>query len=773
MWPCRCCLLAHGPAMIAGFVLPVLNRPGAPDAVPVLAALPDSRILRGVLAMKKPIMRRLSVIVVAVLTMSKAINGHGTTAQEASTAVNPLLSPSTLPLQYPHFDRIRDEHYQPAVEQGMAEHSVEIGAIAGNPEPPTFDNTIVAMERSGVLLERATRAFFLRVGADTNDALEQVRSDLAPVLAAHADAILLDEALFRRVEAVYEQRQGLGLDPESLRLVEEVYKDFVRAGARLSPADKVALKALNAELATLQTRFNQNVKNEVNASAIVVDAVDELAGFSPDQVAAAAEAAKSRGLDGKYVIPLVNTSGQPALVALENRALRERIYRTSLGRGSSGGAFDNRDVLSRVMALRAERARLLGYESHAAYQLEVQTAGTVATVNRLLASLAPPAVVNARREAAGIQEIIDREGGDFELAPWDWDLYTERLRLERFAFDETSLRPYFELNNVLEKGVFYAANRLYGITFRQRLDLPVYHPDVSVWEVSDRDGSTLALFLMDPYARESKNGGAWMNSYVMQSHLLGNSPVVANHLNITRPLDGQPALLSWDEVTTMFHEFGHALHGMFSDVKYPYFSGTSVPRDFVEYPSTVNQMWAEWPEVLQNYALHHETGEPMPPELLQKVLAKGTFNQGFATTEYLAASLLDQAWHQLQPEDVPDAGGVLDFETLALERAGVNFAPVPPRYRSTYFSHIMAGYAAGYYSYIWSEVMDADTVEWFKENGGLLRKNGDHFRDILLARGGSADAKQLFRDFRGRDPDIGPLLLRRGLVRPGKAPPGG
>ena len=504
--------------------------------------------------------------------------------------------------------------------------------------------------------------------------------------------------------------------------------------------------------------------DEVNANAIVVDSVEELAGFSATQIAAASEAAKARDLEGKYVIPLLNTSGQPAFSSLENRALRERIHKTSLSRGMSGGEFDNRETLARIVKIRAERAQLLGYENHAAYRLEKQTARTTDAVNERLATLAPPAVANAKREAGDLQAMIDAEGGEFELASWDWDFYTEKVRQDRYDFDESQLKPYLEMNNVLVNGVFFAAEKVYGLTFKERPDLPVYLPDVKVWEVFDADGTTLALFIQDYYARESKRGGAWMNAYVSQSNLMGTRPVVANHLNVPKPPEGEPTLLTWDEVTTMFHEFGHALHGMFSNVKYPSFAGTSVPRDFVEYPSQVNEMWADWPEVLENYAVHYETGEAMPGELLEKVLATAKFNQGFATTEYLAASLLDQAWHQKKPEELPDADGLIGFEANALDEAGVAMDTIPPRYRSTYFSHIIGGYSAGYYAYIWAEVMDADTVAWFKENGGMSRENGDHLRRTVLSRGGAEDAMKLFSNFRGREPDIQPLLERRGLT---------
>jgi peptidyl-dipeptidase Dcp len=546
-------------------------------------------------------------------------------------------------------------------------------------------------------------------------------------------------------------------------LVEKYYTDFIRSGANLSNEEKESLKKINGEMAVLQTTFSQNVLKEVNALAVVVDFKNELDGLSDAAIEAAANEAKSRELDGKYVLTLRNTSGQPPIASLTNRALRERIHKTSLSRGSRGGDYDNRDVLANIIKLRAERAQLMGYDNHAAYSLENQTAQTPKAVNERLSSLAPKAVSNANKEATDLQKMIDAEDGSFKLASWDWDFYTEKVRADRYNFDTSQLKPYFEMDNVLQNGVFYAATQLFGITFKERFDLPVYQEDVRVFEVFNEDGSALALFLFDGYARSSKRGGAWMNAYVSQSKLKGNKPVIANHLNVVKPPKGEPTLMSFDEVITTFHEFGHTLHGMFSDVNYPYFAGTSVPRDFVEYPSQVNEMWAIWPEVLKNYAVHHETGKPMPKELLDKVLATQKFNQGFTTTEYLAASLLDQALHQLSPDQVPTGEEIIAFEADALKTAGVAMDVIPPRYRSTYFSHIIGGYSAGYYSYIWSEVLDADTVEWFKENGGLKRENGDHFRKTLLSRGGSKDALKIFKDFRGAEPNIQPLLDRRGL----------
>ena len=682
---------------------------------------------------------------------------------------NPLLQESALDFHYPPFDKIKDEHYAPAYEEGMAQQLKEIEPISSNPEAPTFENTIVALEKTGDLLGRVDRIFSNLAGANTNPTLQKIESDMAPKLAAELDAIHLNGPLFKRIETLYNNRDKLGLDAEAQWLLERYYKDFVRAGAKLSETDKTKLKAMNAEIAELETKFSQNVLKEKNASSIVVDKREELDGLSPDELAAATAAAKEEKKDGKFVLALQNTTGQPPLTNLKNRSLRERIMKTSLARNSHGGDWDNRQVVLRLVKLRAERAVLLGYANHAAYQLEDQTAHNVPTVNKLLAELAPPAVANARKEAADMQKVIDSEKGGFQLASWDWDYYSEKVRQARYAFDEAQIKPYFEINHVLQDGVFFAANKLYGITFKERHDLPVYQPDVRVFEVYDKDGSPLAIFLGDYYARPSKRGGAWMNEYVNQSGLLGMKPVVANHLNIPKPEAGQPTLLTFDEVTTMFHEFGHALHGMFSNVKYPRFSGTNVPRDFVEYPSQVNEMWAAWPEVLKNYARHYQTGQPMPQALLDKVLAAEKFNQGFKTTEYLAATLLDQAWHQLSPAQVPN--DALAFEAGALKKAGVDLPTVPPRYRTTYFSHAFAGgYSAGYYSYIWAEELDADSVEWIKEHGGLKRENGDHFRDTLLSRGGSEDAMKLFHNFTGRDPWIEPLLKRRGLEPVPSAP---
>nr|WP_229213103.1 MULTISPECIES: M3 family metallopeptidase [unclassified Duganella] len=683
-------------------------------------------------------------------------------APAASLAGNPLATASTLPFHYPAFDKIKDEHFQPAFVEGMRIQLKEIEAIANNKKPATFENTIVAMEKSGELLTRVQTTFGNLQGANTNDKLDAIDSEMSPKLAAHGDAIYLNPKLYARVKSLYDNRDKLKLDAESKHLLERYHTDFVRAGAKLSNADKEKLKAINGAIATLQTTFTQNVLKETNASALVVDTREELAGMTDAAIDAAAAAAKAKGMDGKFLVAIVNTSGQPPLAVLTNRAVRERLMAASLTRGSHGGEFDSREVVLKIAKARAEKATLLGYANFAAYSLEDQTAHDTAAVNKLLGELAKPAVNNARKEAADLQAVVDADKGGFQIDASDWAFYTDKVRAQRFAFDENQLKPYFELNNVLTNGVFYAAGKLYGLSFKERKDLPVYNPDVRVFDVFDADGKQLAIFIADMYARSNKQGGAWMNEYISQSSLLGTHSVVANHLNIPKPPAGEPTLLTYDEVKTAFHEFGHALHGMFSNVKYPRFSGTSVPRDFVEYPSQVNEMWAVWPEVLTNYAKHYKTGEPMPKELLDKVIASKKFNQGFLTTEYLSASLLDQRWHQLTPAQIPT--DVLGFEAASLKDMGVDFAPVPPRYRTTYFSHSFSGgYSAGYYAYLWSEKLDADTVEWFKEKGGLKRENGDWFRAKLLSRGGTDDAMNLFRNFRGRDPIIEPLLDRRGL----------
>ncbi len=685
---------------------------------------------------------------------------------EEAPEVNPLLIESTLPYGMPPFDLIEDEHYREALEAGMAEHTEEIEAIASNPDDPTFDNTIVAMERSGQTLNRVSRIFFNLSGANTSDTLQDIQREMSPKLSAHSDAINLNPDLFARIETLHEQRDELDLDAESLRLLEEYRTQFVRAGAQLSDDEKDQLREINRELAELGTEFSQNVLAEVNDSAVVFDNREALAGLSDSAIERAASEAADRGHeDGHYVITLLNTSGQPPLADLENRESRQRVHEASLSRGSRGNEHDTREIVRRVVELRARRAQMLGYDTHADYILERQTAGSVETVNDMHRQVVPIAFEAARAEGADIQAIIDEiEDEPFELASWDWSYYAEKVRQRRFDFDESQIRPYFELDNVLENGVFYSAEKLFGITFKERPDLPTYHPDVRVWEVFEEDGTGLGLMIGDFYSRSNKRGGAWMNSYRIHSRLLGGHPVTGNHLNIPKPPEGEPTLMTWDEVTTLFHEFGHVIHGLFSDVQYPTFAATAVPRDFVEYPSQVYEMWAAWPEVLANYARHYETGEQIPQDLLDRVLAAETFNQGFRTAEYISASVIDQEWHQLQPDDVPPAEEAMDFEANVLAEWEMDYTPVPPRYRTPYFSHMMGGYSAGYYSYIWSEILDADSVLWIKENGGLDRETGQHFRDTILSRGGSKDAMDLYYDFAGRQPTIEPVLERRGLI---------
>ncbi|MGI9200507.1 MAG: M3 family metallopeptidase [Woeseiaceae bacterium] len=682
---------------------------------------------------------------------------------KSSDAENPFFTASTLPYGMPPFDLIKDEHFIPALERGMAEQMTEILAIASNPEPASFENTIVAMERTGALLKRTRRVFSNITSTDTNDTLKAVQTEMSPKFSAHSDNIRLNPELFARVATLHEQRDALGLDAESVRLVERYFLDFKRAGAQLSAEEKVRFREINTRLAELGTKFGQNVLNEVNDSAVVVDTREELAGLSDNEIESAASEAESRGLEGKYVLTLKNTTQQPPLVSLENRAVRQRIQEASAARGTRGNEYDNRAIVVEVLKLRSERAAMLGYESHAAYSLENQTARTVEAVNNMLGQLGPRAYANARKEAADLQSLVnDTETETFEIASWDWLYYTEKLREQRYDLDANQLKSYFELNRVLEDGVFYMAEHLYGLTFEERPELPVYNDDVRVFEAF-LDGEAIGLFLFDPYARASKSGGAWMNEYVSQSHLLDQKPVVGNHLNIVKPPAGEPTLMTLDEVETTFHEFGHAAHGLFSNATYPRFSGTNVPRDFVEYPSQVHEMWVYWPEVLANYAVHYETGEAIPQDLLDKVIDASLFNEGFKSGEYLAAAIVDTQLHQIPLEDIPPAEALMETQAKILSDSGTDFSAVPPRYSTTYFSHSLGGYSSGYYSYIWSEVLDAESVKWFKENGGMTRENGDHFRNTLLSKGGSVDAMQLFRDFRGADPSIEPLLERRGL----------
>jgi peptidyl-dipeptidase Dcp len=672
---------------------------------------------------------------------------------------NPLRSTSPLPFALPPFAEISTEHCREALLAGMAEQRAEIAAIAGSAEPPTFENTIVALERSGELLTRAWSVFGNLTSSVSTPRLREIEREIAPLEAAHSDAIHLDPALFGRIDAVHTARHEAALDEEAVRLVERYHLDFVLAGAQLDGVGRARLTELNQELSTLATTFGQNLQLDTEAAAVRVADAAELDGLSDEEVAGAATAAADRGVEG-FLLPLLLPTGQPVLGKLRDRGLRRRVFDASIGRASEG-EHDNRPVAARIARLRAERARLLGFDTHADLVLADSTARTTAAVDAMLASMVPASVANADAEAAVLAEAAAADG--VELASWDWAYYSEQVRAERYAVDAGALRPYLELDRVLVDGVFHAAELLYGYRFTPRPDLAGYHPEVRVWEVTGADGDSIGLYLGDFFAREGKRGGAWMSSFVRQSRLLDTRPVVVNNLNVTRAPAGQPTLLTLDEVNTLFHEFGHALHGLSSAVTYPRFSGTAVPRDFVEFPSQVNEMWALWPEVLRNYARHVETGEPLPRSLVESIDNARLWGEGFATLEYLAATLLDQAWHRIAPDT--EVGDPIAFERQALADAGVASALVPPRYRTTYFQHIFAGgYAAGYYSYIWSEVLDADTVEWFKENGGLRRANGDAFRGRLLSVGGSVDPLAAFRAVRGRDADPMPLLRRRGLV---------
>jgi len=667
---------------------------------------------------------------------------------------NPLLSPSTLPYGLPPFADIGDAHYAEAIEAGLAEHLVEIHAIVSDPAAPSFENTALAMERSGRLLERAAASFFTLVSAHASDAIRDLETRLSPLFSAHQDAVYLNRGLYERFAAL----DTTALDPESVRLVDEYLKEFRASGIQLDDAGQDRLKAVNAELARLGTEFGQRVKEGMKSAALLLEDAADLTGLPGDDIASAAEAARAAGHEGKFLLTLIQPSNQPAMAALANREVRRRLYEASIGRGSDGGSFDVLDLVKDMVRLRAEKASLLGFANFAELTVDRQTAPDFQAVQDMMSRLAPAAVRNADAEAEALAGAAGHP-----LEAWDWAYYSAKVKRERYAVDEQALRPYFELDRVLNDGVFFAANALYGVTFHERTDLAGYHPDVRVWEVKNSDGTDLGLFLGDYYTRDTKRGGAWMNSLVEQSGLLNTRPVVINNLNISKPPAGEPTLLTLDELRTTFHEFGHALHGLFSAVTYPRFSGTNVPRDFVEYPSQVNEMWIMWPEVLANYARHHATGEALPQETVDKLNAAQLWGEGFGTTEYLGAALLDLAWHVLDGSDIPD--DAVEFEAKALAAAGVAHSLIPPRYRTGYFQHIFAGgwYAAGYYSYIWSEVLDADTVEWFKEHGGLSRANGDRFRAELLSRGNSRDPLESFRAFRGRDADLGPLLKRRGL----------
>jgi peptidyl-dipeptidase Dcp len=693
-------------------------------------------------------------------TSDQASAGAAAVAPGEFSSANPFAQPSSLPYQAPAFDRIRNGDYQPAIEEGMRRQRAELDSIARQPASPTFENTIVALERTGELLTRVLKVFASVVQANTNDTLQRVQTEEAPRLAAHSDALYLDSRLFQRVHSVYQRRASLKLSTEQNTLVERYHRNFVRAGAQLSEAPKNRLRQLNQEEARLSTDFQTKLLAATKAGALVLDDRLQLKGLSEAEVAASAEAAKERGLAGKYLIVLQNTTQQPALVSLADRGVRQRLFDASIHRADRGDTNDTRSIVRRLAALRIERANLLGFPTFAGFALDNQMARTPDAAIGLVSQLVPPATRKARAEAAKMQALIDRQNGGFRLASWDWQYYAERVRQAEYNLDEDQLKPYLSLDRVLQDGVFFAATRLYGITFKERKDLPVYHPDVRVFEVFDRDGTSMALFYADYFKRDNKGGGAWMDTFVDPSGLRGTKPVVYNVANFTKPAPGRLALLTFADVTTMFHEFGHALHGLFAHVQYPILLNT--PRDFVEFPSQINEHWALEPEVFAKYARHYQTGAPMPQDLVERIKRSRTFNQGYATTEYLAAALLDLAWHTL-PGKTPDQD-VESFERQALARYHVDLPEVPPRYRTPYFAHIWeGGYPASYYAYLWSEVLDHDAYAWFTEHGGMTRENGQRYRDMILSRGSTEDVGALYREFRGRDPSIKPLLKERGL----------
>jgi peptidyl-dipeptidase Dcp len=689
------------------------------------------------------------------------ISTPATAADATFGPSNPFYAPSRLPFHAPPFDKIKDEDYQPAIDAGMAEELTEIQAIADNPATPTFENTLVAMEKTGRLFQRAMAAFGAVSGADTNPLLQKVRNEEAPKLAAHYDAIYLNPKIFARVAAVYKQRTSLKLDAESMRLLEVVYDRFVRSGANLSDTDKVELKKLNEEISTLSAAFSTKLLAATKDGAYATTDKSALAGLSDARIAAAAQAAQSRKQEG-YVLPLQNTTQQPDLASLSARATREAIFEKSWNRTERGDANDTRDTISRMAQLRARRAQLLGYPNHAAWKLRDQMAKTPEAAFKFMDALVPGATAKAASEGKDIQDVIDAQKGGFTLQPWDWDFYSEQVRKAKYDLNDAEVKPYFELNNVLENGVFYAATQLYGITFKERKDIPVYHPDIRVFEVSNADGTPLALFYCDYFKRDNKNGGAWMDSLVDQSKLLGTLPVVFNVANLPKPAPGEPALISYTDVTTMFHEFGHALHGMFSNTEYPSLSGTSTAADFVEFPSQFNEHWALYPAVFDHYARHYKTGAPMPVELVAKIRKAVNFNQGYKLTELVAAAELDMQWHTLPasaPLQQPDT-----FQKQALEKTHLLLSTVPPRYRSSYFAHIWGGgYSAGYYAYLWAEMLDDDAYQWFEDNGGLTRANGDRFRQMVLSRGNTEDLGKMYAAWRGKEPSVEPMMKDRGL----------
>jgi len=676
---------------------------------------------------------------------------------------NPFASPSPLVFQTPQFDRIRDEHFRPAFLEGMRLQLAEMEAITAQQAEPTFENTITAIEKSGALLTRVRNVFSNLTSSHKNDALQAIETELAPLQAAHSDNILLNRSLFARVSSLWDRREQLGLTTEQQEVLKQHYEGFVRAGARLTDEQQVRIRALNEKISLLETKFEENLLALLKERSVVVDSVAELDGMSELDISAAAEIAKARGLSGKYVIEISNTTRVPILTSLNNRALRQRVWEASAWRGlGRNGGLDNRPLVLELAKLRAERAQLLDFDSHAAFKLQNQMAQTPVAARKMLTDLAPGVMERVRQEARDLEQMMRDSGATHELAPWDWEYYAEKLRKARFDVDESQVKPYFELNSVLENGVFHTMNLLHGVQFRERTDLPIFHPDVRVFDVLEKDGTQIGLFFFDPFRRETKRGGAWMSSFVDQSGLLKERPVVVNTLNIPRPGAGEPALVSFDNVVTLFHEMGHGLHGLFSDVTYPSVAGTNTPRDFVEFPSTFQEDWAIQPAILANYARHYKTGERIPAELLERVVKASRFNQGFDTLEYLAAAILDLEWHSLTPDQVPT--DVEAFEAATLKKYGVDHPAVPPRYRTPYFAHIWSGgYSSSYYAYIWSEVLAADAFAFMQKQGGATAANGEKFRREVLSKGSSRDPMESYRAFRGGAPTVEGLLIRRGL----------
>jgi peptidyl-dipeptidase Dcp len=680
----------------------------------------------------------------------------------ALPASNPFAKVSTLPFQAPRFDLIKDGDYQPAMEAGMAEQAIEITRIANNRASPTFDNTIVALERSGRMLDRATSAFFGVVQANTNPTLDKVQEVESPKLTQHSDSIYLNAKLFGRVQAIYAKRAMLKLTPEQRQLLEVYHGNFIRAGAQLNSADKAKLRKLNTTLSSLETAFQQKLLAAAKDGALIVDDKAKLAGLDDGAIAAAAKDAAERKLEGKYILPLQNTTQQPALQNLANRDTRQALFEQSWTRAEKGDANDTRATIREIAWLRAQKAKLLGFATWGDYVLQDQMAKTPKAAKAFMTQLVPALAEEQKNEVAELQRTIRAGGEDFTLKPWDWERYSERVRKAKYDLDENEVKPYLELHAVLEKGVFYAANQLYGLTFKRRTDIPVYQPDVMVYTVYDKDGSELGLMYFDYFKRDNKSGGAWMSNFVGQSYLLKTKPVIYNVANFTKPAAGQPALISFDDATTMFHEFGHALHGLFASQVYPTLSGTNTARDWVEFPSQFNEHWALDPKVLANYAKDYRSGAPMPQALVDKIKKAAKFNQGYALGEVVEAATLDMDWHSLTasaPRQDVDA-----FEKQALDSMGLDTANIPPRYRSSYFLHIWSnGYSAGYYAYLWTQMLEHASYHWFMDHGGLTRENGERFRDLILSRGHTQDYGQMFRAFYGKDPDIGPMLEEHGL----------